>query len=355
MRLGKVSTELDLVELTDCDAEIESFLDQLSAKSPSILAYHYPFYRDMLAGLGIGTPYYLGARSHGRLVGMLPAFYKGSDAGVVYSSMPFFGPNAGVICRQDEMEAPVHQALIQTFIQRAETAGALTCSIYTPFLFDRFELYDASLSGAVQVPKFTQSCRLDEVDLGHGNIGNMIRKAQKEKVEVKTGVEPSLLRGFYGIYQQNCFDYNIPLKPFECIERLLSALGGERWASIYYAFRKGQMIGGLVVLNSPMTASYYIPCTLASARQYQSGTLLIQEAMQDLRRKGVQYWNWESSPSREDGVYRFKRQWGVYESPFRVYIKRFVKESSLFGMGVDKMQACFPFFYVYPFSSIVSS
>ena len=350
-----MNTELEIVELTNHDGEIEPFLDQLAARSPSVLSYHYPFYRDMLVALGIGKPCYLGARFRGRLAGMLPAFYKESDAGVVYCSMPFFGPNAGVICPQDEQEAPIHHALIQALLHKAEQAGALTCSIYTPFLFDRYELYDAALTDAVQVPKFTQYCRLGAVDLEHGNIGKNIRRAIKEGVEVKTGAEPGLLREFYGIYKQNCLDYDIPLKPFACLESLFTAAHAKDHASIYYAYRQGQMISGLIVLNSALTASYYVPCALASARQYQPSTLLIQKAMQDLMQKGIQYWNWEGSPSREDGVYRFKEQWGGPEYPFRVYIKRFVKESTLAAIGIDRIRACFPFFYVYPFGGIASS
>jgi hypothetical protein len=44
------------------DAELKQFLDGLGAVSPSILGYHYPFYRDVILAAGAGQPEYLGAR-----------------------------------------------------------------------------------------------------------------------------------------------------------------------------------------------------------------------------------------------------------------------------------------------------
>ena len=60
---------LEVVELfPENDAELTVFLDALARRSPSVLAYHYPFYRDMLTKLGVGRPLYLGLRRSGQLL-----------------------------------------------------------------------------------------------------------------------------------------------------------------------------------------------------------------------------------------------------------------------------------------------
>src|SRR5262249_11014148 len=138
---GVMSVEIK--ELSACDEEIVSFLNSLGRVTPSVLGYHYPFYRDMLVEIGIGQPIYLGARLNDTLIGLLPAFKMDSTAGVVYASLPFFGPNAGVLSNADERRGEIHRALLQTILARARQDRALSCSIYTPFLFDEFDLYDS--------------------------------------------------------------------------------------------------------------------------------------------------------------------------------------------------------------------
>lgn len=138
------------------DPEYIAFLDRLGQTSPSVLGYYYPFYRDMLTSIGVGTPLYWGAWQGGELVGILPGFTRRADPGISYCSLPYFGPNAGVLCAADEMERPVHSALIAAVLDYMHSQrDPLTASFYTPFYFDRYQCYDVLLPEAIIVPKST--------------------------------------------------------------------------------------------------------------------------------------------------------------------------------------------------------
>jgi hypothetical protein len=343
---------LNVEELLSCDAEIISFLNALSCKTPSVLGYHYPFFREMLAGIELGEPIYLGARQNGKLVGMLPAFSIKSQAGTIYSSLPFFGPNAGVLCNADESQAEIHQALLKALLRHAEQANALSCSIYTPFLFKGFSLYDSLMPEAIVVNRFTQYLALTTTSWRQGALARNLRKAEREGVEIDKRVTPQRLEIFYTIYRQNCIEYDIPQKPRKCVEFLTQSSFIGRYTDIYFAFYRGEMIGGLLVVYSPQTVSYYIPCSITKARTLQPGALLINQALKEAQARDVKYWNWESSPSREDGVYRFKEKWGSSESLYRIYVQAFCSPETFQQLGQDTITSQFPFYFVYPFDRI---
>jgi hypothetical protein len=342
-------------ELSSRDDEIIDFLDRLGRTTPSVLGYHYPFYRDMLVEIGVGRSVYLGARLSGELVGLLPGFARESGAGVVYSSLPYFGPNAGVLCSNDEARIEIHAALLQALLTRAEQDKALSCSIYTPFLFDEFELYDAAVPEAILVEKFTQYLDLRITTWNKGAIARNLQKAKRVGLEISEDVTPERMESFYAIYERNCKDYGIPLKPRGCVEFLVTEGVRGKHTSIYFAFYEGEMVGGLLMIWSPLTASYYIPCSLAGARTLQPGPALIEQAIHDARARGIQIWNWESSPSRVSGVYRFKEKWGSVEGSYRIYVQTFCPRERFQELGKDAISKHFPFYFVYPFDRLMSS
>ena len=332
------------------DDELVAFLDELSADSASVLGYHYPFYRDMLTAIEVGEPIYLGARCEGKLIGYLPAFMKKSAAGVVVGSLPYFGPNAGVLCGNERPEQ-VHSALLEELARRARAMNALSCAIYTPFQFRDFELYEQALPGWEKVEKFTQYQRLD-ADVRDPAVGRNLRKAQRLGVTLSSEVTAERMATFFSIYEQNCHEFGIPLKPRAAVDWLGRAKLVGKNTLLYFAFHEGRMIGGLIMVWSPKVASYYIPCSLTEARSLQPSTVLIDAAMAEARAQGIEFWNWESSPGRDSGVYQFKKKWGAVESEYRIYIETFAGRDKLRELGREGIAREFPYYFVWPFNRL---
>lgn len=344
---GEIMT-IDVEELTAAhDVEVEAFLDDLSRQTPAVLAYHYPFYRDMLSASGIGRPLYFGARHNSTLVGLLPVFVRETEIGTAYCSLPFFGPNAGVLCAGGELSRLIHSELISHLLMRARADTVLSCSVYTPLGFTDYARYDGFLPDAV-VEKFTQCNQVGRAEW-NGFIRNRLRRAGRLNVTISTDNDPSRFDQFYSIYSENCRDYGIPLKPKACLEALVAPPILHRRSRIYYALQNDELIGALLVVHSPATVSYYVPCTRHDARQLQPGTLLVDRAFRDMRDAGVRNWNWESSPSRESGVYEYKRKWGAEDSGYRIYVWCCRGVDELQRIGCQRLANEFPYFFVFPF------
>ncbi|ACB33667.1 hypothetical protein Lcho_1399 [Leptothrix cholodnii SP-6] len=338
------------------DAQVCAFLDALGRHTPEVLAYHYPFYRDMLAQVGAGTPVYLGARCDGELVGLLPAFMHRGELGATCTSLPFFGPNAGVLCSAPPgaLWRDIHAALLEALIARARQADAWACSVCTPFLSAHFERYDAAMPQALVVERSTQYQMLQTLaDTQHaGALARNLRKAEAAGIEICTEPTPERVECFYAIYRQNCDAHGIPLKPRIALDRLMSEGLSGRHARVSFAYRAGEMLAGLLVLVSPRTVSYYTPCTRAEDRALQPGVLLIDRAMRTARAAGQTHWNWESSPGRDSGVYRFKQKWGAREAGYRTYVMALRDEQAFRQLGRQRLAAAFPWHYVYPFDRL---
>nr|WP_068430404.1 GNAT family N-acetyltransferase [Magnetospirillum sp. XM-1]CUW38055.1 conserved protein of unknown function \ len=341
---------MDSVLLTGADdGELTAFLDGLGGSGGfPVLAYHYPFYRDLLSDLGVGEPMTLALRRHGRLVAVLPTILKRAPEGSVLASLPFFGPNGGVICSEAEAEAAV-PALLEAARQRLlAESNPLAMVVYTPLFGRDAALYAQALGQGEVVERFTQLTALDGRPWSKG-LRYDIRRAATLGVTVEDGVDGDRLAEFYGLYRQNCADAGIPQKPFSVVETLARSPGEARFL---FAYHEGRMVAGLLNLWGPRIVSYYMPCTLADARALQPGSLLIDRAAADARAAGRQWWNWEGSPNRDCGVYHFKQRWNSEESPFRIHVVALCPLDRLARLGREGLAAAFPWFFVYPFDRL---
>jgi hypothetical protein len=335
------------------NSEYTHFLDRLGAVYPGVLGYHYPFYREMLREIGMGEALYFGAWSGGELVGVLPGFLRRSRTGAAYCSLPFFGPNAGVICEPHGQEEAIHHALFGAVIDHLSgVRDLLTGSFYTPFLFDRFQLYDRVMPKAVVVERTTLYLFLPEA-ASNSHSRRLLAAEPRPGVEIRTCVTPQRVAEFYDVYLANCAASGIPIKPRRAVQAVMTRGTEAGRVRCYFAYRGGEMIAGLVAMWGPSTASYYIPCTRPDMRPLQPGTALAGRAVRDAALAGLRFWNWEGSPSRESGVFRFKAKWGSLESLYRIYVRPYVPEEVFREIGADRLVAEFPNVYVYPHARLL--
>ena len=325
-------------------------------RSPSVLAYHYPLYRDMLLEIGVGKAAYLGAFEGDRMVGALPGFLKETELGTCYSSLPYFGPNAGVVVDETDTSAnELRRKLLGSALSLLQDQPhALTASFYSPFLSESWDSYRQALGDAIEVDKQTQYLNLDRLTGFDASVTYDIRKAQKAGVSVSTDLTDDKVSASYQIYAENCREFAIPQKPWAAVRKLAQEGCANGLARVYFAHHQSEIVGALLVLWSKQTSSYYLPCTRTSARALQSSTLLIAQAIGEARAAGLKYWNWESSPPDQAGVFNFKKKWGSLVSPYKIFVKRFCEESELQQIGRARLDRSFPYFFVYPHSQLVA-
>ncbi len=339
------------------DNSLVAFLNDLGEKHEQVLGYHYPFYRDMLNSIGVGEPYYIALKnSEDSILAVLPGFIKHQKEGSVYSSMPFFGANGGVLC---DYESPhsneYHKEILNFLFAKLNKQNIISVSIYTPFNKPNLvETYNDLVSDSIQINKFTSYISLSNFELSNAYVDSSalrnVRKALKSGVTIKENVSLEEIDLIYSIYVQNCSDYGIPLKPKETLVYLITNEQAKSYVKTYIAEFEGKMIGALILINSPSTCSYYIPCNVHEYRNMQPNACLIAHALEDARKTGKKFWNWESSPSKESGVYQFKKKWGSTDSEYSIFIKSFKDSTFISDLGQNRIAELFPYFFVYPFN-----
>lgn len=327
--------------------ELERFLQGTAAYNHSVLGYHYPFYLEMLTAIGVGSPCFWIARNEaGEIVGYLPGMLKSSEWGNVWSSLPFFGPNAGVISRRDPEVVDALFAALRAWI--AET-HPVSVSVYSPFEDETAEAhYDRLFAEAVKVEKFTNFIPMDALELST-SLQYDLRKAERSGVTVEETSDVQYADEVYAIYIRNCMDYGIPPKPKACIEQLIAQSADNEGTRTYLARHEGRIIGALIMIYSPSTASYYLPCSIHEFRSLQPTSLLIHHAMMESKARGIRYWNWEASPSKESGVYKFKKKWGSVDGRYAIYVMPGRSKEQFAIWGKEGIAEKYPFFFVYPF------
>lgn len=333
------------------DSKISEFLDDLSETDNCVLGYHYPFYRKMLREIEIGKPHYIGLFEDDHLVALLPGFIKSSKLGKVYSSLPFFGPNAGVLCESSH-RIEYTTRIIQFLLEEVNKEDFISSSLYSSFLSDSLA-EDESLKNQfpITVEKFTSYIEMKNFSLS-SKIRYDIRKSEKAGVIITDKIEPNKIDELYNIYIENCNDFSIPVKPKECVNLLAEEAAKSNKVSITFAEMNGQVIGGLIMIWSKSVASYYLPCALNKFRTLQPNTLLINHALNDAVERNMKIWNWESSPSKESGVYKFKKKWGSTDEAYKVYIRPNKKSDFYENLGSKIISEHFPNYFVYPFDRI---
>ncbi|MFC2150222.1 GNAT family N-acetyltransferase [Calditrichota bacterium] len=333
------------------DESLHHIIRLIGEHNPNLLAYHYPYYRDLLISEGLGEGCFFLLEDDDKIVGLLPGMIKTGKYGSMFSSMPFFGANGGILLEDGlDNSQVIPEALKLLHAYLTANYDMLGVSIYTPFYNEDLAPYRLLDIEHLWVDKFTQLSDLN--DDWPKKVRYDIRRAAREGVKVITETDAAMQDKFFEIYVQNCQDYSIPQKSRALVDKLFELHKSNPNVMVHLAEYEGEIISGLITLRSFQTVSYYLPCNLPEFRSLQAGTLLIDEAANEAKQAGARFWNWESSPSRDSGVYQFKKRWGSEEQPFGILIIPGKSIDEIKQIGRQQLQEHYPYYFVIPFDKI---
>jgi hypothetical protein len=279
-----------------------------------------------------------------------------SNEDACYNSLPFFGPNVGVLASTSNPDEYAHLAaeLTATAIDLARDASALSAVFYSAFNPNDVPLRNPAIDSrtdVVRLAKHTLYIRLNQQTPPDwpATIRYDLRKGLRAGVEVSSEYSPDYLDPIFEIYRQNCHDYGIPPKPRRCLKVLHERSQHSRSIRCYTARLAGQVIGGLIVFHGLQTVSYYLPCSLREYRELQPGSLLIDVACRDAATAGMRFWNWESSPDDAPGVRHFKKKWGSESSSYEICVVPLADTDRLTYLQPHELADRFPYYFVYPY------
>ena len=149
--------------------------------------------------------------------------------------------------------------MVDAFLAWAKQQNVISASFYTPFLCENtYAIYKRLFADAIEVNKFTSYVVLDEMRLST-SLQYDIRKAERSGVVVRSPESQRDVEDIYTIYLKNCVDYGIPPKPKSCLQQLITPSGSEAGTSTQIATFENKLMGPLIMIYPPSTASYYLP------------------------------------------------------------------------------------------------
>ncbi|MGQ9628974.1 MAG: lipid II:glycine glycyltransferase FemX [bacterium] len=350
-----------MIEIGLLEERCYSTYENLLKISSLGMAYHSLQYKSILERVTGTEPLYLVAERDGEAVGALPAFLKRNGKyGNVLNSLPFFGSHGGILVRDDldgRSILAVKGELLEAFDDLAHQTDCITATIIaTPFERDHDfyktnfqptyidgrigQIVDLSRFSAEDelMPSFSSSCR------------RAVRKAMESDLEIRRGIRGEDMKELYDVYLDTIRRLNGIAKPISFFEELSKCQG--EFSSIYSAVFRGEIVGGLLSFHYNGIVEYHTPFFRESYKHLRPMNLIVFEALKDALANRAHYYNFGGTWLSQDGVYRFKRNWGSEDFPYYYYTKCYRDVSDLKEAGPEALLEAYKWFYVLPFSEL---
>ncbi len=146
-------------------------------------------------------------------------------------------------------------------------------------------------------------------------VRSQVRRPQKDGAKALVG-GLELLPAFYKIYQENMHYLGSPAHSIQWFKVLLSSFG-ER-ARVVLVHLKQTPLAAAILLFARDTATVPWASSLRAYKKISPNMLLYWTMLALAADQGLKYFDFgRSSPG--SGTYRFKKQWGAYETPLYWY------------------------------------
>ncbi len=342
----------------------EEEYEALLRTNAQALFYHSLVWRNVLHTLVGGEPFYLTAKEQGRVVGILPSFLKHGPLGNVLNSLPFYGSNGGVVLRSGvNHPQAVRRRLLEAFHMLAIDQRAILATIITNPLESDVAYYQEVRPPTFQDMRIGQFTPLplteDDVDENLLTLFDPvrrrnIRKAQKSGVRCHQSDTLDDLRFLAELHQESIEAIGGLAKSRDFFRSVVEQMTCGQDYCLFIAELEGQRIAGLLTFYFGRIVEYITPAIQKEFRSVQPNSLLIFEAMKDAVRKGFSYWNWGGTWVSQKSLYDFKKRWGTQDRPYYYYVYSYGDLTELLRISRAALLQAYPYFYVVPFSHLVS-
>ncbi len=316
------------------------------------MAQHTLEWRDVVKELLGDTPYYFIAKENNQIVGALPSFIKESAIGNIINSVPFAGGYGGVIVRSDIRDKEnIYETLLDYAIYFAKNKECILMTIITsPFSYD-FDIYIRKFKPDFILEKFMQYIDLDRTLSYKKNIHRKIKKAVKSNIKVIEDVSIGDLNQFYEIYKKRLLILDGPVYPAACFEIIHKYLKKQKFLFAEY---KGKIISGILLVYHDEIIDYFMAAMNDAYSFTEANTLLIDYAIKWSKENGFKYWNWQSSPSKESDVYKFKARWGGDDGKHYYLTKIIGDISNLKKCALNNIKKEYEWHFVMPYDNFIA-
>ncbi len=332
--------------------------DRLFEDCPDAFIQQSSFWADCIAPLGPDRPIFLLCRDGERDIAGLPLYLFEAESGNILTSVPQPGPMGGVFSQpglSDEQIDEAYRLLIGRAIEIAEQHRCISLSIISnPFKNDVAK-YEKHLEPTHVFENFTQYAPLDRpIQCSAGQRDNL-RKARKFGYTAVSCESHECFLSWLGLHRQRFAEIDAQPLDGSLLENLFCRLVPLRKASLMLLMDGATIASGaLYVKHRNIMDVFAISLNSAYSRQ-GANAANTDASIEWAKQEGCGIYNWQSSPSRDSGVYTYKRHWGSIEAPYYFLTKLFCPEERLRALGADRIRQEYVGHYVVPFGLFTSA
>lgn len=339
--------------------------DELFERCPDAFIQQSTWWAEVIAPLGPDTPIFLLALDGDTPVAGLPLYLYRHNLGNVLISVPQAGPLGGVFCAPEmsaERAIACRLALLTEAVDRAQRHDCLALSLLTDPFHDRREEYQSAVAADYTFENFTQWIDLRTHFSPEGrvlladynrrsNLSRNLAKARAAGLRVRLSEDPGEQEKLYQVHLKRHAELGANPLDQRLLQNIARILVPRGKAFFLLVEAESQLASWgvyvhhrnvLDVLRLNMDSAFAASCP---------NFLNTDESLRIARSRGVIRYNWQSSPSRESGVYRYKQQWGSGESLYYYLTRLFCPPDRLAQLGVETLRGEYPLHFIIPYAA----
>lgn len=309
--------------------------------------------------------FFLYKSSDGEVLASLPIYLYTAAAGAVAISVPQIGPIGGVSVSPKlpkELHSDVYQSLFEHAIRWARSNNCIALSLTTnPFSPD-LEIYRKFFVSDFSLKNFTQYIELSsffdsEMNILlkdyniRSNLSRNVKKANSSDLAFCTLDFDSDGPEMYDLHVRHHTKLGVAPLPklfLDSIQKYMVPDG----KAFFWGVRKDQKILSWAVYIGHKD---YLDAVRISvdpdAPDVAANYLLVDQSLRKAKALGFKVFNWQSSPSRDSGVYRFKKQWGSLEKEYFFLTKLLVAPEKIGAIGLTGLKSMYPLRFIVPYAA----
>lgn len=356
---------MDVLEIGLDDGPGRARYDRLFESCPEAFIQQSSLWAEAIQGLGPDRPILLLCHDRGQDLAGLPLYLFEASTGNVLTSVPQPGPLGGVFVRPGVSEAAadeIYARLIERAVAIAKAHSCLSLTVITnPFRAD-LELYERSLESPIVLENFTQWIPLDEVvdgerillrDLNRrSNLSRNVRRAREAGFSVEAARGEEDLLAWYRVHVQRHRELGASPLGLDLFRNLVRILGPRGKAHLLLVRRGREIASGCLYVLHRDVLDVFMLSMDSSFVEDAPNFLNTEASLVWARKQGARIYNWQSSPGRETGVYRYKQQWGSREAPYYFVTQLLCAPEVLLRLGKQGIADAYSGHYVVPFAAL---
>ncbi|MCJ8344917.1 peptidoglycan bridge formation glycyltransferase FemA/FemB family protein [bacterium] len=281
-----------------------------------------------------------------KIQAILPLMEKKGKFGPVLNSLPYYGSYGGILSKSETARAfllEYYQKLVSDYSASTYIANPMDLSLREM----EYDILDTRIGQWTSLD-FESNIETQILQCFSSSAKRNIRKAIKSKITVE--VDNSAISFLYETHYSNMKLLGGKAKSqqsFECLEEFFEK--GIDY-KIYLARVDGKKVGALLLFYYNQTVEYFTPALVQEFRSLQALPLIIYQAMIDASKESFKWWNWGGTWLTQEGVYRFKKNFGAKDKEYSYFIN--INNQEIYSSTKLELLAEYGDFYVLPFDQL---